>query len=194
MKQGRARTAAALESAAISLVLEHGYDNVTVDMIADAAGVSQRTFFNYFATKEAALLGSAVPHVDREAARAFVASTGPLLAEAVHLVSFDEAALADHERLFVDRVRAIASNPALLTRQMEKFTLLESELQEIVGERLATQFGESDAAEAALITSVLTAVIRHQGQCFASAYAEGDEPPSSDELAALITRVVPRLA
>ncbi len=34
----------------------HGYDATTVDDIADAAGISQRTFFRYFPTKDDAIL------------------------------------------------------------------------------------------------------------------------------------------
>ncbi|MEI3230619.1 MAG: TetR family transcriptional regulator, partial [Gordonibacter pamelaeae] len=53
----RCETRAAIERAAISLVDELGYDNVTVAMISERAVVSQGTFFNYFPTKDAAIVG-----------------------------------------------------------------------------------------------------------------------------------------
>ncbi|GAA2287888.1 helix-turn-helix domain-containing protein [Actinomadura sp. NPDC048955] len=49
-------TRRALHEAAVRLAVEHGLDEVTVEAIADAAGVSRRTFSNYFAGKEDALL------------------------------------------------------------------------------------------------------------------------------------------
>lgn len=51
----RAATRAAIIDAAISLVLEHGRDHVNVEQIAEHAGVSRRTFFNYFPGIDAAL-------------------------------------------------------------------------------------------------------------------------------------------
>jgi AcrR family transcriptional regulator len=52
----KAETRAALGAAAVRLFLEHGPAAVTVSDICEAAGVSARTFFNYFDTKEEALL------------------------------------------------------------------------------------------------------------------------------------------
>lgn len=52
----------ALSQAAIRLALEHGWDNVTVEDIAVAANVSERTFSNYFATKAEAVVAT---HVER---------------------------------------------------------------------------------------------------------------------------------
>ncbi|MFI0482621.1 TetR/AcrR family transcriptional regulator [Actinomadura sp. 9N215] len=49
-------TRRALHDAAMRLAAEHGLDDVTVEAIADAAGVSRRTFSNYFGGKEEALL------------------------------------------------------------------------------------------------------------------------------------------
>ncbi|WCO67620.1 TetR family transcriptional regulator [Iamia majanohamensis] len=60
----KAATAAALQTHALELFLERGYDETTVQDITDAAGVSQRTFFRYYPTKDAVLL---TEHARREA-------------------------------------------------------------------------------------------------------------------------------
>ena len=73
----QAATALSIEQSAVALVLEHGIDTVTVDMICEAAGVSQRTFFNYFKTKDAAILGAAPPKLDERRVREFLASDSP---------------------------------------------------------------------------------------------------------------------
>ena len=46
------RTHAAISDAAIALFLEHGFNQVSVAQVADAAEVSKRTLFAYFPTKE----------------------------------------------------------------------------------------------------------------------------------------------
>jgi len=49
------RTERALQQAALALFAEQGYDTTTTDEIAERAGVSPRTFFRYFPTKESVL-------------------------------------------------------------------------------------------------------------------------------------------
>ncbi|MBP2410639.1 TetR/AcrR family transcriptional regulator [Brachybacterium fresconis] len=51
------QTRVAMHRAALELVAEHGFTQVTVEMIARRAGVSTRTFFNHWTTKDAAVLG-----------------------------------------------------------------------------------------------------------------------------------------
>jgi mycofactocin system transcriptional regulator len=53
-----------LQKIALQLFCEHGYDAVTVDDLAAAAGISRRTFFRYFPSKADALMGD----FDREVA------------------------------------------------------------------------------------------------------------------------------
>jgi AcrR family transcriptional regulator len=51
----RRETRLALSQAAIRLSMQRGWENVTVDDIAEAANVSPRTFRNYFSTKAEAV-------------------------------------------------------------------------------------------------------------------------------------------
>ncbi|WP_432043364.1 TetR family transcriptional regulator [Streptomyces cadmiisoli] len=48
----KAQTRHTIQEQALRLFLSQGYDNTTVDEIANAAGVSSMTFFRYFPTKE----------------------------------------------------------------------------------------------------------------------------------------------
>jgi AcrR family transcriptional regulator len=52
---GKSGVRQALTSAAVRLFLARGYEETTVDQIAEAAGVARRTFFRYFRTKEDAV-------------------------------------------------------------------------------------------------------------------------------------------
>ena len=61
----RAQTRRRLEEAAIGLALRDGLDKVTIDAISERADVSPRTFFNYFDSKDDAILGVSPPDVSR---------------------------------------------------------------------------------------------------------------------------------
>ena len=59
----REQTWMAIHEAALKRVREHGMRGTTVEEIAQEAGVSPRTFFNYFPSKEDAVLGLREPVV-----------------------------------------------------------------------------------------------------------------------------------
>ncbi len=54
-QEHKMRTKRALQRAALDLFAKNGYDTTTTDEIADRAGVSARTFFRYFPTKDSVL-------------------------------------------------------------------------------------------------------------------------------------------
>ena len=64
---GRPRTSsrALIEDAAAELFLENTYGATTIDQIAQRAGVSRNTFFNYFAAKSDLLWGELDAAIDR---------------------------------------------------------------------------------------------------------------------------------
>lgn len=55
-ERNKQRTKESILAAAFSLFEEKGYDQTTMDMIAEKAEVSRATLFNYFATKDRLLL------------------------------------------------------------------------------------------------------------------------------------------
>jgi AcrR family transcriptional regulator len=56
-EEHKQHTRAALEDAAMALFTRQGYEQTTVEQIAEQAGVSVRTFFRYFASKQHVLSG-----------------------------------------------------------------------------------------------------------------------------------------
>ena len=70
----RLETLCAIEDHATRLVLDKGYDNVTIEDIVDAANISKRTFFNYVDSKETAVLGHPVVDLPEEERKEFLAA------------------------------------------------------------------------------------------------------------------------
>ena len=69
----RRATRTAITSAARALTSEKGLNGYTVEEVCEAAGISRRTFFNYFPAKEDAIIGHAEDDVPAEVIDEFVA-------------------------------------------------------------------------------------------------------------------------
>jgi AcrR family transcriptional regulator len=134
----KAATRQALHEAAVRLAGEHGADKVTVEAIADAASVSRRTFSNYFASKEEALL-----HGDHMRMR--------VLLEVVHARPLDESPwtalsrsaeelyrrVGDLDPQWVAQTKLVRTHPSLLAQQINTYAALERELAAEVAVRMS---------------------------------------------------------
>jgi AcrR family transcriptional regulator len=74
----RAQTRIRIEAAAVELVLRDGLEATTVDAISERADISPRTFFNYFESKDAAVLGMRPRQADEEVMAEQLAIAGDL--------------------------------------------------------------------------------------------------------------------
>ncbi|WP_433687462.1 helix-turn-helix domain-containing protein [Micromonospora carbonacea] len=142
----KAETRAALGWAAIRLTAERGYDNVRVEDIAEAAGVSPRTFNNYFSSKAEAI---ASRHLDRSLRTAAALrerpADEPLWAAltAAALEQFTpgpevEAMPSPAHAQWVAGVRTMLAEPALQGERLRAAAIAEAGLAAAVAERTGT--------------------------------------------------------
>ncbi len=130
----KAQTRAALGRAAWELTLDRGYGNVRVEDIAAAANVSPRTFNNYFAGKDEALLSVGVARGARMAAAVRARPAGEDLWEAVARAVCEQ--YAGEHGLSRDVARRIAFPPDLVVAQRLMHTAIRAELAAAIAERL----------------------------------------------------------
>lgn len=183
-------TRAALSGAALRLSVENGVDRVTVEQIADEADVAVRTFFNYFSSKEEAIvagdLGTAVSFAaaftDRPAQEPLLDS----LREAALLVVGGEA-YRDRDRLA--EMRAIRRTPGLLPHQLAAYAEQERALAAAVASRTGTD--EEKDIYPALVAATAMAGLRVVVQRWLAAPADELEQV---RLAELVETTFARLA
>ncbi|BBH64564.1 TetR family transcriptional regulator [Actinoplanes sp. OR16] len=159
----RRQTRLDLITAALRLVDERGADHVTVDEIATAAGVSQRTFFNYFATKEDALVGDPLEGCTDLRAQLLAAPADQQLLDALFdaLAPVFQQIQQDREHWLL-RMRVIGNNPQLLPLLIAAAATAEQQFAEAVAERAGLAAGDPFPQVAAAVTNaaVRVAVIR----------------------------------
>ena len=135
-------TRLALHEAALRLVAERGLDHVSVDDIAARADVSPRTFFNYFSSKDDAVLGldPEATHRQVQAFAARPASESPV--EALRAVSMEQAEeMAGETELWPLRLTVIDAHPALFGRLAATFGESERVMAEAIAQRTGTRVG-----------------------------------------------------
>ena len=128
----KAATHAALREAALRLVARHGVEKVTIEQLAGEADIAVRTFFNYYATKEEALVAPLTAE-----AEAFLTEFRSRPAGESVLQALREAALSVLDTgVQVDALRLIARAPSLLPQRLAVFAAQEEELAAAIAARV----------------------------------------------------------
>lgn len=152
----RQRTDRRIQAAALHLAAARGIDDVSVEDICAAADVSQRTFFNHFAYKDAVFAIAPPPFSDEAVAR-FLEGRHSLLDELIELIGFQVADLAN-DRHVPKVLRDIADNhPRIMAVQLSKMHALDRELAGLIARRLGRQV---DDRACSVLASAVNAATR----------------------------------
>jgi AcrR family transcriptional regulator len=142
-------TREALRAAALRLALEHGPDNVRVDDIAEAAGVSPRTYNNYYPSREHAIVAAVTAEREARVAAAVAERSTLRLADAV-VEAIVEQYTDPGER---DALLLITTSPALRHTFVDTTSAMEHPLTDVLAAR-------TDRQTARVLAASVTAAVR----------------------------------
>ncbi|TVT56611.1 TetR family transcriptional regulator [Amycolatopsis rhizosphaerae] len=168
----KAETRTALSWAAVRLAVERGFAQVKVEDIAEAAGVSPRTFNNYFSSKGEAIVAR---HLDRSLGIAEALRERPdgeplweaITRSVLPRFGADDAALAHpvaDPTEWTAGVRAMLAEPALQGEMLRAGARAEAEITEAVAERTGTDPKHDlypHLVAAAVMAAINTALAHH---------------------------------
>ncbi|HVH64290.1 MAG TPA: TetR family transcriptional regulator [Candidatus Dormibacteraeota bacterium] len=130
------RTRAAIQKEAFRLFLDHGYDETTIEDIAEAADISPSTFFNYYPSKEAVVFED---EYDPMIIAAFDAqpdaTTKPIHALRLAIRHVFERIGPEQMKLVRQRTELFAKTPELRSAMLSQFAELADQIADLLAER-----------------------------------------------------------
>jgi AcrR family transcriptional regulator len=155
----RRQTSADIRDSAVRLARERGFDKVTIEEICVEAGISARTFFNYFPNKESAI-AYGPSDIPAELVADFVAA-GPapysvVLAELITLAAHHLRDMPPARAQAEGMLELAKTTPAVLSAFLADLERFQNHLTDIVARRQAMRPDEEIPALIAALA--LTAV------------------------------------
>jgi AcrR family transcriptional regulator len=190
-------TREALSSAALRLALEHGPENVRVDDIAEAAGVSTRTYNNYFSSREEAIVAAvAAERALRVAAALRARPADEPLADAV-VEALIEQYGADGEPAG-EALVLITSAPGLRAEFVDSIAAIEQPLADAITARTTGTDELTATVLAAAVSAAARVAVRRwlapaQDHRAPSGFVIVPEAPLADVLREALRPVLPAL-
>jgi AcrR family transcriptional regulator len=142
-----------LETAALDLFVENGYEETTVAQIADRAGLNRATFFRHFADKREVLFGGedVLSGLFADAIRA--ASPDATLIECLQAaLAAAEVVMTPHRRVTAARrVLVVAANSELQERGLLKLARIANSITAALRERGADELAARLGAEVGML-------------------------------------------
>ena len=132
-----------LSNVAIDLFAAHGFDEVSVDDVAQAAGIARRTLFRYYPSKNALPWGDFDAHLERMRDQLSDLDPGVPIRDALRTAllafnTFDEAETARHRQ----RMRVILQTAALQAYSMTMYAGWRAVVAAFVARRLGGKAGD----------------------------------------------------
>ncbi|MEZ0351534.1 TetR family transcriptional regulator [Mycobacterium sp. pR1184] len=188
----RRETSADIRNAAVRLALERGFDKVTIEEICAEAGISTRTFFNYFPNKESAI-AYGPSDIPAELVADFVAA-GPapysvVLAELITLAAHHLRDVPPLREQAAHMLELAKTSPAVLAAFLADLERFQLQLTDIIVRR---QDMKPDDEMAALISALALTAVRSGLEKWASSESvdPDDTPmPYVERAAALVNSI-----
>lgn len=139
---------------AMQLFLDQGFEETTIDQIASTAGISRRSFFRYFGTKEDVVLGDLAAQgvAAREALEAIPLDVPPWEALLEAMRQLDAPADDTGTRLKIAQM--MYGTPSLRARRIEKHLQWQQLLVPNIRKRLAIDDDADPSADAIVATAI----------------------------------------
>ena len=125
------QTRAAIQRAAVELILERGYDRATIGDIADRADVSRRTVHTWFRSKDDIVLGELEAPLGRLEEELRI-GTGDTVDRIERWLSAEGRTVATEGDLAHLRLQALATDPHLRSLERERLSGAETAIAEAI--------------------------------------------------------------